>query len=119
MTKSTQPHIDYSSASNEIDGNVYLAYAFPRPRHNRASNFDPPDYSKDPEHTHHATVVTWNRETGLGSLFELQSGSTIQISFKDIGPMYGALIVGTKVIFQIDDWKYHNFWVDDDRYYVL
>lgn len=33
--------------------------------------------------------------------------------------MYGALIVGTKVIFQIDDWKYHNFWVDDDRYYVL
>ena len=119
MTKSTQPPIDYSSASNEIDGNVYLAYAFPRPRRNRAPNFDPPDFSQYPERPRRATVVTWDRETGLGSLFELQSGSTIQVSFKDIGPMYGALIVGTQVIFQIFDWKFLNFWVDDDRYYVL
>lgn len=33
--------------------------------------------------------------------------------------MYGALIVGTQVIFQIVDFKFQTFWVDDDRYYVL
>ncbi len=119
MTKSTQPRIDYSSASNEIDGNVYLAYAFPRPRHNRAPNHDPPDFRKYPEHTHRAIVVTWDRKTGLGSLFELQSASIMKVAIKDIRPMYGALIVGTEVIFQLFDWKIHNFWVNDDRYYVL
>ena len=119
MTKAAQPRIDYSSASNEIDGNVYLAYAFPRPRHNRAPNLEPPDYRKYPEHTHRAIVVTWDRKTGLGSLFELQSRSIIQVSKRDIGPVYGALIVGTEVIFQLFDWKFHNFWVNDDRFYVL
>lgn len=119
MTNSTQPRIDYSSASNEIDGNVYLAYAFPRPRHDRDPNYVSPDYSNYPDHTHRATVVTWDRETGIGSLFEPKSGSKIAMSFKDIVPLYGALIVGTQVVFQMFDWKFHKFWVDDDRYYVL
>ena len=118
MTKSTQPPIDYSSACNEIDGNVYLAYAFPRPRHDREANDEPHDYGKHPEYTHRAKVVTWDRKTGFGSLFDLQSAKTIDIGLEDIRPRYGALIVGTEVMFQMFDCKLHNFWVNDDRYYV-
>ena len=119
MTKSTQPPIDYSSASNEIDGNVYLAYAFPRPRHHRVPNVESPDYRKHPEYTHRAKVVTWDKETGFGSLFEVQSAKIINVGLEDIRPWYGALIVGTEVIFQMYEWKFHKFWVNDDRYYVL
>ena len=119
LTNPTQPRIDHSSASNEIDGNVYLAYAFPRPRHNRAPNVDPPDFRRYPANTHCARVVTWDRKTGRGSIFELQSAKILEVGIEDIRPIYGALIVGTEVIFQLFDWKYHNFWVNDDRYYVL
>ena len=113
-----QPEIDYASAGNEIDDVVYLAYAFPHPRRARQPNYKKPDYSMYPKNTFHAKVMSWDRKSGCGKLFEPRSGATIPISIMDIRPDYGALIVGTEVYYEMWDGDFVKFWVDHDRYYV-
>ena len=108
--------------ANEIYGNIYVVYAFTPGgfgRRERLPNPAPPSYEQRNRRVDEATVVTWNKIHGVGSIHEDRTGHIFNISLPDIGPNYGALIPGTRVKYQSHDYKFDHFWVDDDHFYVL